>query len=170
MEWSLKLSWKVSVDLHGYRGGNIKTLIAAVNSGLFLHYLPHVVICQIGGNDCSADRFDIFKFEANVEYFIAMCHKWGVAVIFMSVLKRGNPWFCEQKEYIERRDEVNKLYKNMASKYYFVYHFHPVNIYHSAHEHSDGVHFTEEGYLALLVAFRKALSWFINEIKKPIDG
>ena len=44
---------KVSVHMHGYSGGYVKTLITAIEARLFVHYTPLVVICQIGGNDCS---------------------------------------------------------------------------------------------------------------------
>jgi hypothetical protein len=49
---------KVSVQMHGYPGGRVKTLITAIEAGLFVHYTPHVVICQIGGNGCSNKFFD----------------------------------------------------------------------------------------------------------------
>jgi hypothetical protein len=35
---------KVSVQMHGYPGGRVKTLITAIEAGLFVHYTPHVVI------------------------------------------------------------------------------------------------------------------------------
>ena len=43
---------KVSVHFNGYPGGAVSKLTTAVEAGLFLRYLPDVVICQIGGNDC----------------------------------------------------------------------------------------------------------------------
>jgi hypothetical protein len=50
---------KVSVQMHGYPGGRVKTLITAIEAGLFVHYTPHVVICQIEGNaGCSNTFFD----------------------------------------------------------------------------------------------------------------
>ena len=35
---------KVSVQMHGYPGGRVNTLITAIEAGLFVHYTPHVVI------------------------------------------------------------------------------------------------------------------------------
>lgn len=32
---------KVSVQMHGYPGGRVKTLITAIEAGLFVHYTPH---------------------------------------------------------------------------------------------------------------------------------
>ena len=160
---------KVSVSMHGYPGGTVKRLTAAVEAGLFVHYNPHVVICQIGGNDCSNRYFDSEAFESDVDNFIAACHKWNVALIFMSVLKRTNPRSCSPDEYIKRQKIANGILKNKSVQHYFVDFFKPINVYRTEYEDWDGVHFTKEGYRAFLVALRKALSWFINKIK-PTDG
>ena len=58
---------KVSVQMHGYTGGYVKTLITAIEAGLFVHYTPHEIICQIGGNDCSNKFFDEKAFETDLD-------------------------------------------------------------------------------------------------------
>ena len=58
---------KVSVQMHGYPGGYVKTLMTAIEAGLFVHYTPHEVICQIGGNDCSNKFFDEKAFETDLD-------------------------------------------------------------------------------------------------------
>ena len=66
---------KVSVQMHGYPGGHVKTLITAIEAGLFVHYTPHVVICQIEGNaGCSNTFFDEKSFETDLDTFIDACH------------------------------------------------------------------------------------------------
>lgn len=52
----------VSVQMHGYSGGHIGTLISAIYSGLFFHHNPQVVEFQIGSNDCSAQSFDVSHY------------------------------------------------------------------------------------------------------------
>ena len=88
----------------------------------------------------------------------------------MSVLKRSKRRHCTADVYSKRRDEVNEMYKRKSSQYNFVYFFKPINVYRPDHEAADGVHFNETGYLAFFVALRKALSWFINKIKKTIKS
>lgn len=41
---------KVSVQMHGYSNGPVQPQITAIEAGLFVHYNPHVVICEIAGN------------------------------------------------------------------------------------------------------------------------
>ena len=157
---------KVSVQMHDYSGGTVKRLTKAIDTGLFVHYNPHVVICQIGGNDCSSECFDIAAFKTDLDNFIAACLTRGVAVVFMSVLKRSNPRYCSVDKYIDRSKEVNGILKSKAVNNNSIFYFKPVNVYRPEYEDSDGVHFTEESYLAFLVALRKALCWFINTISK----
>jgi len=104
---------KVSVHMHGYPGGYIKTLIMAIGAGLFVHYTPQVVICQIGGNDRSNKFFDEKAFETDLDTFIDACLTRGVSgIVFMSVLKRSKPRYCSSDEYTSRQEIVNRIMKN----------------------------------------------------------
>jgi len=104
---------KVSVHMHGYPGGYVKTLITAIEAGLFVHYTPQVVICQIGGNDCSNNFFDEKAFD--LDTFIDACLTRGVSgIVFMSVLKRSKPQYCSSDEYTSRQEIVNRIMKNKA--------------------------------------------------------
>lgn len=157
---------KVSVQMHGYPGGTIKRLTTAIETGLFVHYNPHVIICQIGSNDCIWRSFDRKAFEQDLDSFIGACLTRQVTVIFMSVLKRSKPRYCSPDEFNNRREIVNGILKDRVVQHSYIHYFKPINVYRDEYEASDGVHFTEEGYRAFLVALRKALSWFINKINK----
>ena len=110
--------------------------------------------------------FDSSAFESDLDTFIDACLTRRVSVIFMSVLKRSKPRYCSSDEYINRQETVNRIMKNKAVEHYSVYYFKPINVYRREYEAADGVHFTEDGYRAFLVALRKALSWFINTVNK----
>ena len=84
----------------------------------------------------------------------------------MSVLKRSKPRYCSPDEFNNRREIVNGILKDRVVQHSYIHYFKPINVYRDEYEASDGVHFTEEGYRAFLVALRKALSWFINKINK----
>lgn len=132
---------KVSVQMHGYSGGHVHTLTSAINSGLFVHYNPHVVIMQIGSNDCSVSKFDERAFETALDELIDACLSRGVTIIFMAVMKRGKPRYCSSDIYNSRREKVNKMMKDKAVCNNSVYYFKPVNVYRKEYEASDGVHF-----------------------------
>jgi hypothetical protein len=55
--------------------------------------------------------------------------------------------------------------KQKAVEHSSVYFFKPVKVYRAEYKASDGVHCTEQDY-PMLVALRKALSWFINTVNK----
>lgn len=157
---------KVSVQMHGYPGATFKRLTEAIEAGLFVHYSPHVVICQIGSNDCDRYSFDETAFRSDMNTFIYACLSRGVSVVFMSVMKRSGPWYCTPDEHTVRREIVNKMMKSIALENHFVHYFKPTNVYRVEYEARDGIHFTEEGYRAFLVALRKSVSWFINKVRK----
>jgi lysophospholipase L1-like esterase len=98
---------------------------------------------------------------------IDACLTRGVlGIVFMSVLKRSKPRYCSSDEYTSRQQIVNRIMKNKAVAHYAVHYFKPTSVYRDEYEALDGVHFTEEGYRAFLVALRKALSWVINKVNK----
>ena len=86
-------------------------------------------------------------------------------MVFMSVLQRSKPRYCSSDEYSNQREIVNGIMKQKAVEHSSVYFFKPVKVYRAEYEASDGVHCTEQDY-PMLVALRKALSWFINTVNK----
>ena len=157
---------QVNVFFHGFSGGKVPSLTQSVNDGLFVHYNPRIVIIQVGGNDCSSKTFSKDKFKTDVEALAAACHTRGAAVLFMAVLKRSKPRYCEPDIYNERRAAANDVYRELAKQHAAIGYFRPVNVYHGGCEGSDKVHFNEAGYTAMLRALRKGLSWFVNKLRR----
>ncbi|CAG2184764.1 unnamed protein product [Mytilus edulis] len=110
-----------------------------------------------GSNDCDRYSFDETAFRSDMNTFIYACLSRGVSVVFMSVMKRSGPWYCTPDEHTVRREIVNKMMKSIALENHFVHYFKPTNVYRVEYEARDGIHFTEEGYRAFLVALRKSL-------------
>ena len=91
---------KLHVQFHGYPVRHVNTLTKAIGGGLFIHYLPHIVILQIGGNDCSMWSFDEKKLEVKVDKLISACFDRDVMVLFMSILERSNPKYSARQRTI----------------------------------------------------------------------
>jgi len=156
---------RLHVQFHGYPGGRANTLTKAIEGGLFIHYLPHIVILQIGGNDCSMWSFDEKKFEEKVDKLISACVDRDVMVLFMSILERSNPKYCTPEDYNTRREKANAILRKKGEESPNVFYFKPRKCYDGGCPATDGVHFTDYGYLKMLRAMRKGLSWCINSLK-----
>ena len=91
------------VFFHGVSGATLESLVAYVKRVQFLdHFLPTVVLLQVGGNDISNKTFEESRFQSILDDFTEYCRRLGCSVVVMGIWKRLKLMHCRVLTFMTR--------------------------------------------------------------------
>lgn len=117
---------KESIVINAGIGGNTTAdMLARIDRDCLAHH-PNLTIFMAGTNDMNSQKYiPLPQYEKNMRAIIGKLLDTGSHIIVMSILPAYEPYlytrhdksFYEPEGYVGRKNEVNKLIRNLASAY-----------------------------------------------------
>lgn len=179
--FSLETVNKGSIVINAGVGGNTTTDMLDRIDKDCLSYHPDLTIFMAGTNDMNSKKYiPLAQYEKNMRSIIDKIMDIGSQIILMPILPAYEPYlytrhdksFYEPEGYLGRKNEVNKLIRNLASEYQLTFldmhHIFEVVGYigedpdsliqnEANSGNTDGLHPTKNGYRIMAIAIYECI-------------